>query len=166
MGDVPNLIADTEDVARILHRNWVVDGILQHYAFALRCNETYISVNRPAISTYDADVSSFVTKHPDFYANETQSEYMCTLVNVGDIRKTKVTFEDFTLNIDVEVEPRDVHVKSHAGIFSRHAGKNIKNGEILKFDDLREEVSSDEILLEVRSLLIEHARLERRKLKP
>ena len=47
MSDTLNMVADTEDVARILRRNWVVDGILQHYAFDMRRNETYISVNRP-----------------------------------------------------------------------------------------------------------------------
>lgn len=35
------LITDSENVARILHRNWVVDGILQHYAFVLKRKESY-----------------------------------------------------------------------------------------------------------------------------
>ncbi len=40
-------INGNEKVVRILHRDWVVDNELQINAFALRQNETYISVNRP-----------------------------------------------------------------------------------------------------------------------
>ena len=36
-------ISNEESVARILHRDWVVDNRLQLGAFALRKNETYIS---------------------------------------------------------------------------------------------------------------------------
>ena len=49
MENVSAFIDDAEDVARLLHPSWVIDGVLQHYAFALRRNETYISVNRLAV---------------------------------------------------------------------------------------------------------------------
>ena len=53
-------INGNEKVVRILHRDWVVDNELQINAFALRQNETYISVNRPSIESYVSDVSDFV----------------------------------------------------------------------------------------------------------
>lgn len=40
-------VSNEELVARILHQDWVVDGVIQLGAFTLRLNETYISVNRP-----------------------------------------------------------------------------------------------------------------------
>ena len=47
-------ILDSETVARILKRDWFDDGKLMHVAFALRNGETYISVNRLAIASYNA----------------------------------------------------------------------------------------------------------------
>ena len=81
MSDTLNMVADTEDVARILRRNWVVDGILQHYAFDMRRNETYISVNRPAVSSYVDDVRKFVESHPDFCFDSDEPAYMRALIN-------------------------------------------------------------------------------------
>ena len=57
------------------------------------------------------------------------------------------------MKIDVEVEPRDNHTKSHAGIFTRFQNKNIKKGQLLKTGPTAEEVSGDTILLEVRKEL-------------
>ena len=39
------IVDDNEVIARILHKDWVVDGQLQIFAFVLRSNESYISVN-------------------------------------------------------------------------------------------------------------------------
>ena len=57
------------------------------------------------------------------------------------------------MKIDVEVEPRDIHTKSHAGIFTRIQDKNIKKGQLLKAGPTAKEVSGDAILLEVRKKL-------------
>ena len=160
MDNNSKMIADSENVARILHRNWAIDGILQHYAFVLRRNETYISVNRLAVSSYDDDVASFVESHSDFYANENNTEYMRALVNVGEIRQIDVKVNEIKLDIEVEVEPRDLLTKSHAGIFTRYEGRNIKSGEGLSIESLEEVVSSDDILLEIRSHLLDLAQLE------
>ena len=155
-----SLIADTEDVARLLHPSWVVDGVLQHYAFVLRRNETYISVNRSMVSSYKEDVSSFIEKHPTFYSDKSQSEYMRALLRVGDVRMSKVTIDDVVLNIDVEVEPRDTFTKSHAGIFTRYKGHNLKVGDMVSIESAEKEVSTDDVLLEVRSRLLDLARME------
>ena len=48
-----SVIGDNEKVVRILHRDWVVDGVVMINAFTLRQNETYLSVNRPAIESYE-----------------------------------------------------------------------------------------------------------------
>ena len=166
MVNTSDFIADTENVARILHHNWVVDGILQHYAFVLRRNESYISVNRPAVQSYNADVSSFVESHPDFFADDSRTAYMRALVNVGNIRQTVVKINEIVLNIEVNVEPRDEHTKSHAGIFTCREGQYIKSSDNLRFDGLDEEVSSDAVLLEVRSRLLDLSQLELCKLNP
>lgn len=59
-----HFVGSHEKVARILSREWVVEGVLTNAAFTLRPKETYVSVNRPAIATYDSDVASFVIEHP------------------------------------------------------------------------------------------------------
>ena len=55
-------ILDSEAIVRIIRQEWLVDGVLQQSAFTLKPQETYLSVNRPAVDTYDADVQSFVSK--------------------------------------------------------------------------------------------------------
>ena len=111
MINTPALVSETENVVRILHRDWVVNGILQHYAFVLRRNEAYISVNRPVVPSFDADVASFVTHHPDYFADENKMRYRRAVLNVGAIRQTEVKVNDIKLDIDVEVEPRDMFAK-------------------------------------------------------
>lgn len=154
------VINNNENVARILRKFWVLDNEIQHTAFMLRCGETYISVNRPAVASYDSDVRNFVETHPDFYADESKTKYSRALLNVGEIRATKVSFSGITLNINVEVEPRDVFTKSHAGIFTRHENRNVKTGDTLYIKSLDENISADEVLLEVRSRLVDLAKLE------
>lgn len=53
-------VSSSEKVARILNPEWIEDGILMHEAFMLRDGETYISVNRPSVDSYDKDVTDFV----------------------------------------------------------------------------------------------------------
>ncbi len=153
-------VSDKESVARILSRKWVVDGIIMHTAFTLRTNETYISVNRPSVSSFQDDVCSFVTSHPDFYANDKQSACQCALLNVGEIRAIDVMVNGKSLDVCVEVEPRDTFTKSHAGIFTRHDGVNLRSGETLSIEELNKDVSADDILLEVRDELLDLAHLE------
>ena len=153
-------ISNTVSVARILRNTWVIDCNIQHTAFLLRRGETYISVNRPAIQSYDSDVKGFVTSHPDFYADQRHDKYIRAMLNVGEIRAMRIDYAGITLNVNVEVEPRDIFTKSHAGIFTRHQNKNIKNGDTLYIKSLDTDVSADEILLEVRSNLVDISTLE------
>ena len=153
-------VSDNECVARILSRKWVNDGIIMHMAFTLRVKETYISVNRPSVSSYFDDVSSFVSSHPDFYSDDMQTGYQRALLNVGDIRTIDVEVGGEPLNVSVEVEPRDTFAKSHAGIFTRHDGVILKCGVPLSAEGMEKNVSSDDILLEVRAQLLDIAKLE------
>ena len=146
-------ISNEETVARILHRNWVVDNRLQLGAFALRKNETYISVNRPIIESFESDVRSFVESHPDYQYGK--GSYRCAMLDVKDIREIKVTFEGKILNVDVEVEPRSAHIASHAGIFTRIGDTNIKKGGIVPKEALPLGMSADDGLMEVGWSLIE-----------
>ena len=155
-------ISSEENAARLISSEWMQEGILQPVAFTLDENESYLSVNRPAVETYDADVASFVKAHPLYGVNGLA--YFRALLNVGDVRKIKAQVGETTLSAEVEVEPRDSHTKSHAGIFVRYQNKNVKRGQMIKISHVSEEMSSDTILLEVRTQLLELATLEECKL--
>ena len=149
-------VLDTEQVARILSSEWFVDGLLQNVAFTLLENETYISVNRPAVSTYDIDVKAFLDRHPKYiFEND---NYKRALLNVSDIRSINVDAFGEALTINVEVEPRDKFTKSHAGIFTRLGDKNVKKGDVLTY--LEKGISADDVLMKVRSLLSSLAKQE------
>ncbi len=153
------VVSSEENVARILLQSWIVDDELQHTAFKLTTGETYISVNRPIIDTFNSDIATFIANHPDYQFDK--DSYMCAMLNVGDVRGIKVTKDDIQMDINVEVESRGTHTKSHAGIFTRFHNKNVKNGQILKYGPTGEEISADTILLEVRNELLEIASLEK-----
>lgn len=150
------IVESSERVARILSTEWLVDGQLMNIAFTLLEGETYISVNRPAIDTYDSDVAAFVAKH-DKYSFDSDF-YKRAMLNVADIRAIKVDAFGEPLNINVEVEPRDVHTKSHAGIFTRYENKNVKRGETL--NHFEKNVSADDVLIKVRTQLLNLSTVE------
>ena len=123
-------VDNNETVVRILHKDWVVDGQLQVTAFALRQGESYISVNRPSIDTFSSDVSDFVSKHADYkVSDEGLLIYRQAGLEVSAVRNIKVELGQLSADLSVEVEPRDAHYKSHAGIFTRYDEKNIKGGQ-------------------------------------
>lgn len=153
-----NQIPSEENVARILSKEWFVKDKLLSVAFALDAGETYLSVNRPAVETYDNDVSAFVKKHASYAFDD--NSYKRALLNVGDVRSIKVEVGETKMMTDVEVEPRDIHTKSHAGIFTRFQNANIKKGQILKAGPTAEEISADTILLEVRKKLLSLSTIE------
>lgn len=138
-------VSGDEKVVRILHRDWVIDGKIQINAFALRQNETYISVNRPAIESYVNDVSDFVTNHKAYCVSDDSQSVRLAGLNVGDIRTIDVTLGQQKVDVAVEVEPRDSHYQSHAGIFTRLAGTNIKGGQQMS-------VSVDNVTLPVMAI--------------
>lgn len=157
------IIQSSENVARLLSSDWVVKGELQHTAFMLKTDETYISVNRPAIETFSQDVATFLSNHPSYYVEGTDDTYQSAMLNVGDVRAINVVHEDRIIDVNVEIEPRNAHTKSHAGIFTRFHSENIKNGKILKYGPTAEEISADQILLDVRFQLLSIASLEKQK---
>ena len=141
------LIQNEEKVARILHHSWIVNNRLQLGAFALRPKETYISVNRPAVESFKSDIRSFVDTHPAYLHNDCSCR--CAMLNVLDIREIAIEMDGVPLNVDVEVEPRDAHIASHAGIFTRIGKTNIKKGGTIPNKALPLGVSADDILMEV-----------------
>ena len=123
-------VDNNETVVRILHKDWVVDGQIQITAFALRQGESYISVNRPSIDTFPSDVSDFVSKHADFKVSDKGPlTYRQAGLAVSAVRNIKVELGQLSADVSVEVESRDAHYKSHAGIFTRYDKKNIKGGQ-------------------------------------
>lgn len=154
------LIDDSEEVARIINSEWMVDGELQQAAFTLNPNETYLSVNRTSIDSYEDDVRSFVASHERFQFDKGMF-YKVALLSVSDVRSIKVFNEDDQqLNINVEVEPRSTHTKSHAGIFVRYGSNNIIPSREVPEDLAQKVVSTDMILQDVRWELLELAKLQ------
>ena len=150
-----------EQVVRLLHRAWVVDGVLQLNAFTLDDGESYLSVNRPAVESYHEDVSDFLSKHPQYKTSDDTNNYQRAISNVGAIRGLSVNFEKEFATLSVEVEPRDAHYKSHAGIFVRIEGKSIKGGSTgIITTDTDQVVSASSILQKVRMFLLELSELD------
>ena len=119
-----------------------------------------MSVNRPAVDTYDADVQSFVSSHASFQFGNGK-KYRCASMQVSGVRSIKVYDEsDQPLAIEVEVEPRNIYTKSHAGIFVRFSGQNVISGRSLLVDSVSEAVSADIILQDVRWELLDLSSLE------
>ena len=140
-------VDNNETVVRILHKEWVIDGQLQITAFALRQGESYISVNRPAVDTFLSDVTDFVSKHADYkISDEGSLAYRQASLGVSAVRNIKVDLGQLSADVSVEVEPRDAHYKSHAGIFTRYDDKNIKGGQETIQDQ-------NECLMPVRAIL-------------
>ena len=154
-----NMVADDEQVARIVSHEWVIDGELQLAAFALAPRETYLSVNRPVIDTYDEDVLQFVSSHPN-YLGENKQSYKRALLEVKGVRAISVVKDGMRLNANVEVEPRDSHTMSHAGIFVRVEGKNVVLGKQLPEGQLPYNVSEEYLLQQVQWELLELAELQ------
>ena len=149
-----DFISSEEDVARLLHQNWIVDGILQQSAYVLNEGETYISVNRPAIETYDSDVSDFIDRHPSFKSSPRSDTYRRAMLHVGDVRSIDIHLGDEHLSVSVDVEPRAMHTRSHAGIFTRVDGITIKPNRTHPTSDGEFGMSTDAILMKVRFHLL------------
>ena len=157
---VGSMVGNEEDVARILSNGWVKNGVVQHTAFVLREGETYISVNRPVIPSFAPDVASFVRSHKNFLISDNGvNSYQRALLRVGKIRAISVVVDDKPLSFDVEVEPRDVFTKSHAGVFTRHNHKNLKTGGTIVVGE-EKNISVDMVLLKVRLALVRLSSLE------
>lgn len=156
--DIKEPVSSSENVARILSKEWFVRGKLNSMAFTLDLGESYLSVNRTGIKSFKADVESFVMSHQSYSFGG--GDYKLALLNVGEIRAIEVNVGDTNMKIDVEVEPRDTHTKSHAGIFTRIQKKNIKHDQLLKVGPVADEISANSILLEVRSELLRMATVE------
>lgn len=157
-------ISNSENVARILKKDWFDDGRLMHVAFALRNGESYISVNRLSVDSFESDVRNFIDAHPDYAFEEILQGYCYANLNVGEVRDIHVVLDDKMIDIDVDVEPRDAHVKSHAGIFTRYENVSLKNGIVINVDGENAVVSTDDILLKVRLQLLHKAQCVKMKL--
>ena len=157
---IRNMVDNEESVARILSNGWVVNGILQHTAFMLREGETYISVNRPAVNSYNTDAAKFVKYHKNFATvHDNTLSYQRAILQVGDIRNISIAIEGLPLAVNVEVEPRDLFTRSHAGIFTRYYEENIKVGNLLYISQ-EKNVSANMVLLKVRLALMRLSTIE------
>ena len=163
--DTKNIVDDSEQVARIVSKEWMIEGVLMPQAFEFAPRETYLSVNRPCVDTYKEDVSQFVMRHPQ-YLSEDGVSCSCAMLSVADVRATKVIYEDEVLLIGVEVEPRSAHTPSHAGIFVRSNGRNVVAGRQMPGQRVPEGVSAEIVLQYVQWELYALAHLQKCPLKP
>ena len=160
MKDIP-AISDEEEIVRVLHREWIVDNILQINAFALRRGETYLSVNRKSIDTFCDDIRNFVGSHPSYASFDNASVCRIACMNTGEVRNVRVVLGEKVMDVSVEVEPRNQNCQSHAGIFTRYEGKNIKGGQTVDFKmDDGIHVSSSVLFQKVQHQLLRLVRLE------
>jgi hypothetical protein len=153
-------VSSEESIARLVSTEWVLNGILQPTAFTLNQGESYLSVNRPAVETYDSDVAAFIQAHPSFRIVPEEPLYYRAMMNVGEVRSCDIKVGQMQIKIDVDVEPRDLHTKSHAGIFTRYEDKNLRLGQTFQINASAETISTDSVLLEVRTYLMDIATLE------
>ena len=158
-----NVVSSDENIARIIRNEWISDGELLITAFALAPKETYLSVNRPAVESYQNDVREFISKHSDYQCNN-NTTYNRAFMNVGDVRNIDIQLNGNKLNVDVEVEPRDMHTKSHAGIFVKTEKQNVIQDRELFSGSVPAGISADDILHEVRWALYDIAELQKCKL--
>ena len=114
-------VADFEDVARMLFSPlFICDGILSQKTFSLESgiNESYISVLRPAISSFHEDMNGI--------EKEGNTVYGYTLLNVGEIRNSHIEYSEL---LKLDVLPRNAgRRKSHAGIFATIGQRRVKGG--------------------------------------
>lgn len=112
------------------------------------------------MSQQEKPVHSFVSSHASFQFDNGK-KYRCASMQVSGVRSIKVFDEsNQPLAVEVEVEPRNIHTKSHAGIFVRFSGQNVKSGQSLMVDSVSEAVSADIILQDVRWELLDLSTLE------
>lgn len=151
----------SEQIVRLLHRDWIVEGVLQATAFVLDNNETYLSVNRLSINSFQSDVAAFLSKHPMYKVIDNGNQYNCAELYVAAVCNISTQFNSQLASLSVEVEPRNAHIPSHAGIFTRINGKNIKGGDNTEYKtDDEKTISSDVILLKVRMQLLHLSELK------
>jgi hypothetical protein len=116
-----NQVFDNEDIARMLFSPlFICDGVLSQKAFTLEkdINETYISVLRPIISSFEGDMEGI--------KKEGNILYGYALLNVGELRNCKIKHQKV---IKFDVLPRNSgRRKSHAGIFTTIDNVKIKGG--------------------------------------
>lgn len=156
-------VSDKENVARILCREWFEGDKLLNVAFALRYRETYLSVNRPAIETFNDDIAFFIKTHSLYAFDEDNTFCRLATMNVGGVKNIKVELDGKNVDIDVTVEPRDTKIQSHAGIFTRYNDCNLKMGDTINIQ--QEAVPVDDILLKVRLRLMRLVSVEQHKIK-
>ena len=153
-------ISSSEQVVRLLNRIWIVEGELQPAAFVLNAGETYLSVNRPAVASYESDVDDFISKHPVFSVRSSQKMYYRASLSVGDVRSIGCLIGDERLQVDVDVEPRSMHYQSHAGIFARVDGVTVKADKSIGYPGSKYGVSSEPILMKLRFELLRLSNVE------
>ena len=153
-------VSSAEQVVRLLNRIWIVEGELQPAAFVLNAGETYLSVNRPAVASYESDVDDFISKHPAFCVHSSQKLYYRANLSVGDVRNIGCLIGDERLQIDVDVEPRSMYYQSHAGIFTRVDGVTVKADKSIAYPGSKYGVSSEPILMKLRFELLRLSNVE------
>lgn len=102
----------------------------------------------------------FIGKHPSFNSSHHNDTYYRAMLHVGDIRNIDIHLDKEHLNLSVDVEPRAMHTKSHAGIFTRASGITLKPNRAYTSSDEKFGISTDAILMKVRFHLLSLSKVE------
>ena len=154
------IVGNTEQLDRILQGEWLVDGKLQASAFAMRLGETYLSVNRPFVSSFSDDVMDFITRHSAFRSKGSSTVCRVAELNVGQVRDIRFQLGSNLAEVFVEVEPRGNNYRSHAGIFTKCDDKNVKGGQESVVISNGKHFPAKAILQKVRYALLQMAELK------
>ena len=137
-------MAEKENVARLMKKIWICDGVISSAAFNLRpqIRETYISVLRECVDTFLIDIKKICKESPVIYA----------LMSTDDIQSLSIEALEDDIKFSVKVVD-NMNIKSHAGIFITINGQQLVGGEPFESLEIKHGMSADCVLLEIRKAI-------------
>lgn len=137
-------MAEKENVARLMKKIWICDGVISSAAFNLRpqIRETYISVLRECVDTFAIDIKKICKESPVIYA----------LMGTDDIQSLRIDTLEDDIKFSVKVVD-NINIKSHAGIFITINGQQLVGGEPFESLEIKRGMSADCVLLEIRKAI-------------
>ena len=146
-------MVDNENVARLLKKVWICDGVISSAAFNLRpqIHETYISVLRECVGTFALDIKKICKELPVDYA----------LMPINSVKSLKIVSIEDDIKFSVKAVD-NATIKSHAGIFITINEQQLVGGEPFESLEIKRGKSADCVLLEIRKSI---AKLASRNIK-
>ncbi len=102
----------------------------------------------------------FITRHPEFRSIGSATACRVAELNVGQVREIRFQLGINLAEVFVEVEPRGSNYRSHAGVFTKCDGKNVKGGQESVVISSGKHFPAKAILQKVRYALLQMAELK------